>query len=58
MQIEQPKSLIEAIKLYSDEQVCIDAFANLRWLDGKPVCPKCGVAESDRKHYWLAKQKR
>jgi transposase-like protein len=54
----QPKTLTEAIRYYSSEQVCIDAVAALRWENGKPVCPKCNVAESDRKHYWLDKQKR
>ena len=54
----QPKSLIEAIKLYSDESFCITALANLRWIDGKPVCPKCGTEEGNRKHSWLATQKR
>lgn len=58
MQTEQPKSLIEAIKLYSDENYCITALAHLRWLDGKPVCPKCGAEEGDRKHSWLATVKR
>lgn len=53
-----PKTLMEAIRYYSDEQVCIDAVASLRWPNGKPICPKCGTAESDRKHYWLATQKR
>jgi transposase-like protein len=54
----QPKTLIEAVKFYSDEQTCIDAVAELRWENGKPVCPKCGTVEGDRKHYWLAAQKR
>jgi transposase-like protein len=58
MQTEQPKTLIEAIRYFSDEQVCINAIANLRWLDGKPVCPKCGATEEKRAHYWLATQKR
>lgn len=58
MQTEQPKSLIEAIRYFSNEQTCIDAIASLRWVDGKPVCPKCGVAEGDRKHMWLANQRR
>ena len=53
-----PKTLTEAIRYYSSEQVCIDAIAALRWADGKPVCPKCHVAEGDRKHYWLAAQRR
>jgi len=55
---EQPKSLIEAIKLYSDENYCISLLANLRWVDGKPVCSKCGAEENGRKHMWLANQKR
>lgn len=53
-----PKTLMEAIRYYSDAQVCIDTVAAMRWQDGKPVCPKCGTAEGDRKHYWLAAQKR
>jgi transposase-like protein len=54
----QPKTLTAAIRYYSDEQTCIDAVAALRWENGKPVCPKCNTAEGDRKHYWLAAQKR
>jgi transposase-like protein len=53
-----PKTLTEAIRYYSDEQTCIDAVAALRWPNGIPVCPKCGVEEGERKHYWLATQKR
>ncbi|HWZ46256.1 MAG TPA: IS1595 family transposase [Candidatus Saccharimonadales bacterium] len=48
------KTLQQAIQYFSDEQTCIDAVANLRWPDGKPVCPKCGGTE----HYYLATQKR
>jgi len=54
----QPTTLTAAIRYYSDEQTCINAVAALRWENGTPVCPKCGTAESDRKHYWLDKQKR
>jgi len=53
-----PKTLLEATRYYSDEQVCIDTVSSLRWPDGKIVCPKCGKKESERKHYWLATQKR
>jgi len=53
-----PTSLIEAIKYFSDEKVCIDAVAALRWVDGKPVCSHCGAEENERKHYWLDTQKR
>ncbi len=53
-----PKTLTEAIRYYSDAQTCIDAVAAMKWLDGKPVCPKCGTVEGERKHYWLDTQKR
>lgn len=53
-----PKTLKEAIQYYSNEQVCIDTVAAMRWPEGKPVCPKCGTQEGERKHYWLASQKR
>ncbi len=53
-----PTSLIEAIRIYSDPQTCIDTLAQMRWADGKPICPKCNTSEGDRKHYWLATQKR
>ncbi|HEU5350301.1 MAG TPA: IS1595 family transposase [Terracidiphilus sp.] len=53
-----PKTLKEAIEFYSNEQTCIDTVAMLRWPEGKPVCPKCGAVEQERKHYWLDSQKR
>jgi transposase-like protein len=49
-----PKTLIEAVQYFSDEQVCIDLVAAMKWLDGKPVCPQCGGEE----HYYLATQRR
>jgi transposase-like protein len=54
----EPKTLTEAIRYYSDEHTCIEAVAKLRWPEGKPVCPKCGIVEGERKHYWLNTQKR
>jgi transposase-like protein len=51
--MEQPKTLQNAIKHFSDEQVCIDAVAKLRWADG-PECPACGHKE----HYYLKTQRR
>jgi transposase-like protein len=48
-----PKTLQAAIKHYSDEQVCIEAVARLRWPNG-PECPACGHKE----HYYLKTQKR
>lgn len=53
-----PQTLTEAVRYYSDEQVCIDTVAAMRWADGKPTCPKCGVIEGERKHYWIKTQKR
>jgi transposase-like protein len=52
--MEKPKTLQQTIRYYSDEQVCIDAVAALRWPDGKPTCPACGHQE----HYYLKTQKR
>src|SRR5438094_8526919 len=51
--MEHPKTLQSAIKHYSDEQVCIDAVARLRWPNG-PSCPACGHMQ----HYYLKTQKR
>ena len=48
------KTLQDAILYFSDEQVCIQTFARIRWADGKPECPACGHKE----HYYLAKQRR
>jgi transposase-like protein len=52
--MEHPKTLQQAIRYYSDEQVCIDTVAALRWPDGKPTCPACGHQD----HYYLKTQKR
>jgi transposase-like protein len=51
----QVKTLADAIRYFSDEQVCIDTVAGLKWPDG-PECPKC-IAKADRQH-WLKNQKR
>jgi len=48
-----PKSLQQAIRYFSDEQVCIDTVAALRWPDG-PSCPAC----EHKEHYYLKTQKR
>src|SRR5712691_5206723 len=49
----KPKTLQQAIRYFTDEQVCIDTIAALRWPTG-PICPKCGHKE----HYYLASQRR
>jgi len=51
--MNKPKTLRDAIRYFSDEQVCIETVASLRWPNG-PICPKCGHKE----HYYLATQKR
>lgn len=35
-------NLQEAIKYFSDENLCRDLLAKMRWTGGVPVCPKCG----------------
>jgi len=49
----KPKTLQEAIQHFSNEQVCIDAVASMRWPDG-PQCPACLTKEP----YYLNTQKR
>src|SRR5438105_15945174 len=51
--MEQPKTLQRAIQHFSDEQVCIDAVAKMRWPNG-PSCPACGHMQ----HYYLETQRR
>lgn len=51
--MEKPKTLQDAIRYFSDEQVCIDAVAKMRWPDGVS-CPHCQAKEP----YYLATQKR
>ena len=51
--MEKPKTLQEAIQHFSDEQVCIDAVAKMRWPDGAQ-CPACNAKEP----YYLKTQKR
>jgi transposase-like protein len=47
---KQPKTLVEAIRYFSDLDVATEFVAKLRWPDG-PVCPACGTL--DPKHYYL-----
>lgn len=41
-----PKTLQEAIKYFSDEMLCIDFVASMRWSDGIAVCPVCESTET------------
>ena len=51
--MEIPKTLQQAIQYFSDEQVCIDAVAEMRWPNGV-VCGHCGADQP----YYLSTQKR
>jgi transposase-like protein len=51
-----PQTLQEAIKVFSDEQVCIDAVAMMRWPDGAR-CPDC-LGDKAKNPYYLKTQKR
>jgi transposase-like protein len=54
--METPKTLQQAIQYFSDEQVCIDAVAFMRWPDG-PRCPYC-IGEDAKNPYYLKTAKR
>ena len=51
--MESPKTLQQAMQFFSDQQVCIDTVATMRWPNG-PECPACGHKE----HYYLKTQRR
>ena len=38
----QPTTLLEAIRVYSDLDICEEALAEARWPDGV-ICPQCGL---------------
>ncbi len=40
--IKTPKTLLEAVNYFTNDALCVEYLAHLRWDDGKPVCPKCG----------------
>ena len=37
---EFPKSLVQAIRYFSDPDTCVEFVAGMRWMDG-PICPYC-----------------
>jgi transposase-like protein len=41
---QHPKTLLEAIRYFSDVQVARDFFVSMRWPEG-PFCPRCGSKE-------------
>jgi transposase-like protein len=50
-----PTTLVDAVKYFSNEQVCIDEVAAMRWPDGQVFCMGCGEVGNC---LWLANQKR
>jgi len=48
------KNLLDAVRYFSDPQVCIDTVAAMRWEDGVPTCPKCNSQNT----LWLKMQMR
>ena len=50
-----PTTLVDAVKYFNDEQVCIDEVAAMRWPDGQISCMGCGEIGNV---IWLANQKR
>ena len=42
--MNEPKTLIEAIKFFSDPDVCLKFVADLRWAKGV-TCPRCGSTD-------------
>ena len=42
--MKEPTTLIEAIKYFSDPDICLDFVAKLRWTDGV-ACPTCGSTD-------------
>ncbi|MEX2322434.1 MAG: transposase [Acidimicrobiia bacterium] len=42
---QEPQTLVEAVRYFSDPDVCLAFVAGLRWPDSKPVCPHCDGLE-------------
>jgi len=41
---DTPKTLLDAVRYYSDPKVCFETMLAVKWPDGKIACPKCGGA--------------
>jgi transposase-like protein len=58
--LSYPKTLLEAVRYYSDLEVCHQFMAHVKWPDGKIACPKCGgehVGEIKSRHMFQCKDK-
>ena len=43
--MDTPKTLLEAIRHFSDPDVCLDYMVKLRWPEGKVTCPTCASTD-------------
>src|SRR6185437_16010062 len=50
--VGEPTTLLEAIRFFSDPDVCVKYFAEARWPEG-PVCQRC----EGKDHYYLASRR-
>jgi len=58
--MKAPESLVDAIRYFSDPDVCLGFMAHLRWPDGKVTCPTCGsqdVRFISTRRLWECKNK-
>jgi transposase-like protein len=51
---DAPKTLLEAVQYFADQDRCIEYLAMKRWGKGPVVCPTCGSEKTG----YLAKQRR
>lgn len=54
-----PTTLLEAVRYFADQDVCVQFVAKLRWENG-PVCPACGGTEHSyltTRRLWKCKNK-
>src|SRR5687768_10323151 len=42
---KEPKTLLEAVRYFTDPDVCLNLMIELRWPTGVVTCPTCGSAE-------------
>ena len=40
---DNPETLLDAVRYFSDPQICFETMLAVKWPDGKVVCPKCGA---------------
>jgi transposase-like protein len=42
MENDTPKTLLDAVRYFTDPKVCFETMLAVKWPDGKITCPKCG----------------